>query len=177
MEAPHTLQGDGINFDFFNMLWSKSDDCDRNDVGFESSDNCFHGRTGKKENPILRVPDTVIFQFGQPYQWYFTSKNGGADKNKTTILRKRRANLTLAKIKEVFLSKAGKVGDDDVVAYFISSNRGTDTTSDGRASIVGYSSVIKNETACRIEYFNTKMLGESYCPPKRYSMLLHNLTT
>ena len=83
-----------------------------------------------KQQPILRVPDTVIFLFGQPHEWYFTSKNGGPDKNKTTILRKRRANLTVANIEEVFLSKAASrgVGDDDVVAYFISSKpEGTGT--------------------------------------------------
>jgi len=104
-------------------------------------------------NPtILRVPDTVVFLFGQPHQWYFTSNNGGPDRDKTTILRKRRSNLTLANIEEVFLNKAGEVGEDDVVAYFIA------ITAEGHTSIDASSAAIENETLSSIEYFNKKSL-------------------
>ncbi|KAL7542097.1 hypothetical protein ACHAWF_010727, partial [Thalassiosira exigua] len=96
--------------------------------------------------------------------WYFTSKNGGPDKNKTTILRKRRANLTLANIEEVFLGKAasrGEVGDDDVVAYFISS--GADTGSGKKALDASFddcSAVVGDDVSCDIEYFNKTTLRE-----------------
>jgi len=104
----------------------------------------------------------VVFLFGQPHQWYFTSKNGGPNKDKTTILRKRKTNLTLANIEEVFLDKAasgtrrGEVGDDDVVAYFISSQE-----SDGDEDAVAeQNAVVDDDTSCSIEYFNRKSLRE-----------------
>lgn len=106
----HALAGDGINFSFFNLLWSKSNNDD--------SDS---------RSPLLRVPDTVIFLFGLPHQWYFTSKNGGPNRDQTMILRKRKTNLTLENIEEVFLDKAssrGAVRDDDIVAYFIEQGQG-----------------------------------------------------
>ena len=115
------LHGDGINFSFFNLLWSKS----------TSNDD---------SQAPLRVPDTVVFLFGLPHQWYFTSKNGGPNRDQTMILRKRRTNLTLENIEEVFLDKAssrGSVGEDDVVAYFIEQG--------GTGS-------------CNIEYFNARSL-------------------
>ena len=104
----------------------------------------------------------MVFLFGQPHQWYFTSKNGGPNKDKTTILRKRKTNLTLANIEEVFLDKAasgtrrGEVGDDDVVAYFISSQE-----SDGDEDAVAeQNAVVDDDTSCSIEYFNRKSLRE-----------------
>jgi hypothetical protein len=166
MAAPHhALHGDGVNFAFFNLLWSKGDDGDRKKeapVEPSGDDNRFSSRgriggmtkgKGEVHNPtILRVPDTVVFLFGQPHQWYFTSNNGGPDRDKTTILRKRRSNLTLANIEEVFLNKAGEVGEDDVVAYFIA------ITAEGHTSIDASSAAIENETLSSIEYFNKKSL-------------------
>jgi hypothetical protein len=118
------------------------------------------GKGEEHNNPtILRVPDTVVFLFGQPHQWYFTSNNGGPDRDKTTILRKRRSNLTLANIEEVFLNKAGEVGDDDVVAYFIGANGDNDAiTAEGHTSIDASSAAVDNETLSSIEYFNKKSL-------------------
>ena len=134
MTTPSDIHGDGINFAFFELLWSK---CSSDEESL--SDN---------KVPILRVPDTVIFLFGVPHQWYFTSKNGGPHRNKTTILRKRQANLTLENIEEVFLTKSlsrGRVGEDTVVAYFISSKN-----ADSNCDV--------NEMSCDIEYFNKESL-------------------
>ncbi|KAL3794757.1 hypothetical protein HJC23_012767 [Cyclotella cryptica] len=132
MTKPSDLHGDGINFAFFELLWSK----------------CSSEAESLSENKAttLRVPDTVIFLFGLPHQWYFTSKNGGQHKDKTTILRKRRANLTLENIEQAFLTKAfsrSGVGEDAVVAYFISSKN----------------TALDNEMSCDIEYFNKESLS------------------
>lgn len=169
MTAPHhALHGDGVNFAFFNLLWSKSEHGDRNKDAERQSDddNRFRGNgktkwKGEEQNPsILRVPDTVIFLFGQPHQWYFTSNNGGPDRDKTTILRKRRSNLTLSNIAEVFLNKAGEVGEDDAVAYFIGTTGDNDaTTMEGHTNIdVCGGAGIGNEAMSSIEYFNKKSL-------------------
>lgn len=159
----NALHGDGINFPFFELLWSKN--CDDNQksnrkMNLPARDSTKRRHIGKSEArtpPILRVPDTVVFLFGQPHQWYFTSKNGGPDKNKTTIMRKRRGNLTLANIEEVLLNKAasrGKVEDTDIVAYFITSKGGDVTHNDQRAR--SYT----DGSSCNIEYFNKRTLHE-----------------
>lgn len=152
------------------MLWNKNSNEDDPD-GYRQakppdigSKNRRHSANAKLSSPtpILRVPDTVVFLFGQPHQWYFTSKNGGPDKNKTTILRKRRGNLTLANIEEVFLNKTasrGEVGDDDVVAYFISSKI-DGKEADQHASLDACSAVVDNEISCNIEYFNKNTFHE-----------------
>eukprot|EP00956_Cyclotella_meneghiniana_P001067 scaffold1261_cov50-Cyclotella_meneghiniana.AAC.8 len=144
MAQAHALHADGINFAFFDLLWSKCS----SEVKVSSSEI--------KSSPTLRVPDTVLFLFGLPHQWYFTSKNGGPHRDHTTILRKRRANLTLENIIEVFLTKAssrGIVGDDEVVAYFISSKTEAAATNNGlNASLDAYDAVVDNEMACSIEF-------------------------
>jgi hypothetical protein len=156
MTDPRALHGDGINFDFFNLLWGKSDDGARQIVGLSSAGQ--GGEPGKTYS-ILRVPDTVVFLFGQPHQWYFTSRNGGSHKNKTTILRKKRVNLTLANIEEVFLTKSASrdVGEDDVVAYFISS-KGDGT--EQLASLDACNAVADDATSCNIEYFSEQALSK-----------------
>lgn len=119
----HALAGDGINFSFFNLLWSKSNNND------------------DSRAPLLRVPDTVIFLFGVANQWFFTSKNGGPNRDQTMILRKRRTNLTLENIEEVFLAKAssrGTVGDDDIVAYFIEQGRGDSESGQSCSNAIEY---------------------------------------
>lgn len=177
MTDPNALHGDGINFPFFNLLWSKNSNDDDTSTFTTSSTqaeppstNSATGRrrqsqsnatspSQQRQTPILRVPDTVVFLFGQPHQWYFTSKNGGPHKDKTMILRKRRANLSLANIEEVFLSKHTKKGKDDIVAYFISSK--SDGGSDQpHASLDACAAVVDNDISCNIEYFNKKSLRE-----------------
>ncbi|KAL7542362.1 hypothetical protein ACHAXR_012097 [Thalassiosira sp. AJA248-18] len=161
MTDPNALHGDGINFPFFNLLWSKNSNDDEKPP--RSADKRKQP-DGVRQSPILRVPDTVVFLFGQPHQWYFTSKNGGPDKNKTMILRKRRANLTLANIEDVFLSKHKQMGDDDVVAYFISSKSDGGDMSDEKneqpASLDACSAAVDNDVSCDMEYFNKKTLHE-----------------
>ena len=161
MADPRALHGDGINFAFFNLLWSKSDDGAKQVV--EPSSAGQEGKAGKTSS-ILRVPDTVVFLFGQPHEWYFTSKNGGPHKNKTTILRKKRVNLTVANIEEVFLTKSASrdVGEDDVVAYFISSKAdGTEQL----ASLDACNAVAAEDaTSCNIEYLNKQALSKNCIP-------------
>ena len=53
-----SLSGDGINFSFFNLLWSKSckEDGNKQEGVKQPTDN--------KKSPILRVPDTVRIWIG-----------------------------------------------------------------------------------------------------------------
>jgi len=156
-----SLQGDGINCTFFQLLWNKTICNTQITTDLESTslkDICLLIKKGnssrtyydtrnqaqvrKKENRpnksnnnlSIRIPDTIIFQFGQPVQWYFTSEQGGKLKGKnkeTSILRKRKQNLTVEKIEEAILnkSKASHKGSIDpkidVVAYFVSAKEFT----------------------------------------------------
>jgi len=132
--AMSALHGDGIkvNFAFFHLLWSKGSD-----------------------SQALRVPDTVVFLSGLPHQWYFTTRNGGPNRDQTMVQRKRKTNITLENIEEVFLDKAassrGTVGEDVVVAYFI--ERG------------------ETESA-RIEYFNPRSLRKKLFDSTPFSFVI-----
>lgn len=190
MTDPNALHGDGINFPFFNLLWSKNSNDEDGDRQVKPSDNGRENKrhtskSGARPTPIMRVPDTVVFLFGQPHQWYFTSKNGGPDKNKTTIMRKKFGNLTLANIEEVFLNKAasrGEVGDDDVVAYFICSKGDEIERSDEKnaqhASLNSCSTTVDDEASCNIEYFNEKTLRKyrMWSRPTRHYLSRRSLT-
>ena len=171
--TPALLEGDGINASFFHLLWNK-------DNASASSSST----TTAQPPPPLRVPDTVVFQYGQPLYWYFTSKRGGKDGKTVTILRKRKQNVTIEKIEELFLKKAstrGVLGDHDVVAYFIASadctsrfrrrqsdsggcgegdeGRRKDDTAEGNAYSVGNDDdADTNTSTCDIEYFDREGL-------------------
>ena len=84
-----SLFKDGISKDLYKLLRSKDDL------------NC---------GLIINVPDTVVYEFGLPISWYFTSKNGN-------LKKKNKINLLSAKIEEEFNKHA--LGYD-VIAYFIS---------------------------------------------------------
>ena len=123
MVTAASLEGDGLNIPLFQLLWNKD-----NAASALSSSNANAASssttTTPPPQPPLRVPDTVVFQYGQPLHWYFTSRRGGKDGKTVTILRKRKQNVTIEKIEELFLKKAatrGVLGDHDVVAYFIAS--------------------------------------------------------
>jgi len=83
------LVSDGITEELFLMIWSKDE------LNF---------------SPSINVPDTVVYKYGQPVNWYFTSKGG-------RIKRKNRQNLVNARIEEAFLKH---MLGYDVVATFIS---------------------------------------------------------
>lgn len=107
-----TLDRDGISEEIFKLLWAKDE------LNF---------------GPNLNIPDTVIYKYGQPVAWYFTSLNG-------RIKRKNKQNLVSAKIEEAFNKY---VLGYDVLAYFItmpSEHERSATTSsanDGRGSGAG----------------------------------------
>lgn len=90
MEQANILDSDGISEDFYNLLWTKDE------LNF---------------GPTINIPDTVIFNFGQPIAWYFTASNG-------KIKKKSKQNLVLAKMEQSFLKH---VLGYDVVASFTSS--------------------------------------------------------
>ena len=85
------IEGDGLLDSFYELLWSKA--------GTESLS--------------IRIPETVIFKYKQPYAWFFTSTDG-------TIKRKSRGNLTVAKISEVFL----KNQSCGIIASFMRTSNG-----------------------------------------------------
>ena len=90
LAAKAPIEGDGLIENLYQYLWEK-DSLERGPVG-------------------VRIPDTVVFRLRAPIAWYFTSAKSGG------IKRKRKANMTLEKIEEGFLSGLGSCG---VVAYFI----------------------------------------------------------
>ena len=169
--TPALLEGDGINASFFHLLWNK-----------DNASAASSSTTTAQPPPPLRIPDTVVFQYGQPLYWYFTSKRGGKDGKTVTILRKRKQNVTIEKIEELYLKKAatrGVLGDHDVVAYFIASADCTsrfrrrqsgggcgegdeghkDDTAEGNAYSVGNDDdTDTNTTTCDIEYFDREGL-------------------
>lgn len=87
------LEGDGIIENLYHYLWQKDEL------------NC--GPEG------IKLPDTVVYRYYQPYFWYFTSKDG-------SLKRKNKASVTNAKIEEAFLSK--KATGSDVVAFYIAND-------------------------------------------------------
>mmetsp|Transcript_16228 Transcript_16228/g.24443 ORF Transcript_16228/g.24443 Transcript_16228/m.24443 type:complete len:1016 (-) Transcript_16228:108-3155(-) len=87
--AKTTIETDGISEEFFNLLWMKDE------LNF---------------GPSINIPDTVIFKYGQPVTWYFTSSNG-------KIKKKNRNNLLNARIEDAFTKH---VLGYDVIATFVS---------------------------------------------------------
>ncbi len=180
-----SIQGDGISFIFFQHLWQKNRNEERNNERQKKS----HDNESKKGKVVsLRIPDTVIFQLGQPLQWYFTSERG---RQQSIILRKRKQNVNVEKIEEDFLRKTkaankGCICQNDIVAYFIASSdctlrnrrrRDTVGTRVGSAEedeggshgedddsplyqSKGKDRWEKNDNVCDIEYFNEEGLRE-----------------
>jgi hypothetical protein len=84
----HSLHGDGICEELYHHLWCK-DEQDR--------------------SPSVRVPDTIVYKYGQPVHWYFTGQDG-------QLKKKLKNNVINAKIEDAFVNRA--VGD--IVGYYIS---------------------------------------------------------
>jgi hypothetical protein len=142
------LEGDGIHPDFFHRLWIKN----RNEEQ-ENNDNKSRGLCSQLD---IRIPDTVIFRLGQPLNWYFTNERN----KRTSILKKRKRNLNVEKIEQVFLRKANssfgrEVNDHVIVAYFVASK---ECTSRNR---VQNGLNVDTET-CDIEYFNRQGLRKYF---------------
>jgi hypothetical protein len=141
-----SLEGDGIDFSFFHCLWNKN----RNE---EQNERLGRGSKAEGDKDLaLRLPDTVVFQLGQPLRWYFTSER----EKHPLILRKRKQNLSAAKIEQEFLRKTRlrrkSLDQSDLVAYFIASDRKSinlESTENDEAD---------NFNGCGIEYFNEEGL-------------------
>lgn len=109
-----SLEGDGISDVLLHWLHAKDE------LGY---------------GPSLWLPDTVVYKFGQPVHWYFTSV---ADRK---IKKKNKQNLVNVRIEEAFNKRS--IGCD-IIAYYIS-----EVTADGGT-----------ELATNIEYFDRKGLHE-----------------
>eukprot|EP01032_Pedospumella_encystans_P018327 gene18327-20866_t len=88
-EKLHSLSKDGISEDLFKLLWAKDE---------------------LNSGPSINIPDTIVYKYGTPVSWYFTSTNG-------KIKKKLKQNLVSAKIEETFNKH---VLGYDVLAVFIS---------------------------------------------------------
>ena len=67
--ASGSLHGDGINDALFQHIWQKDE------LNF---------------GPSVNLPDTIIYKFGQPVQWFFTGIDGKVKrKHKQTIVNVR----------------------------------------------------------------------------------------
>lgn len=84
-----SLTRDGISEELFKLLWAKDE------LNF---------------SPTINIPDTILYKYGQPVTWYFTSTDG-------RIKRKNKHNLVSAKIEQAFNKH---ILGYDVIAYFIS---------------------------------------------------------
>lgn len=85
----YSLEGDGICEHLYEFTWCKDE------VSFR---------------PLLNIPDTVIYKFGQPVSWYFTGADG-------RVKKKLKTNIINAKIEQAFITAC--VGCD-IVGYYIS---------------------------------------------------------
>lgn len=83
------LEGDGVSENLYEFVWCKDELSSR---------------------PIINVPDTVVYKFGQPVSWYFTGLDG-------RVRKKFKTNIMNTKIEEAFIKTASR---SDVIAYFIS---------------------------------------------------------
>lgn len=97
MERKSDLVGDGISEDFFCYLWMKDE------LGF---------------GPAVNVPDTIVYKYGQPIVWYFTSSSSGK------VKKKNKSNLISGKIEDAFTRNASGY---DVIATFVSAHGGGQT--------------------------------------------------
>jgi hypothetical protein len=61
-------------------------------------------------DPFVVIPHTIIYKYQKPCYWYFTSKQDGKLKKKSSM------NLKNEHIREVFTKKVSKSG---IVAYYI----------------------------------------------------------
>ncbi len=164
------MHGDGIRFDFFHHLWNKnkSKSKSKNEQNGTKLGSRIELSNGTEAAHQVRLPDTVIFRLGQPLQWYFTSERG----KRASILRKRKRNVKVEHIEEVFLRKCkskkkGPLDSTDIVAYFIASEecthrnrQGTIPSDHNNCSSPCENSFLKGENGCDIEYFNEEGLRE-----------------
>ena len=124
--------------------------------------------------PSLRLPDTVIFQLGQPLQWYFTSCRS----RQPSILRKKKKNVNTEKIEQDFIKKSqllnkGTLDPNDIIAYFIAYNEKNAMEDNKRKDpVCGHHTnssinepgsdvnLRQDKIFCNIEYFNEISLRE-----------------
>jgi hypothetical protein len=107
MERKSDLVGDGISEDFFNYIWMKDE------LGF---------------GPSVNVPDTIVYKYGQPIVWFFTSAASGK------VKKKNKSNLISGKIEDAFTRN---ISGYDVIATFVSAAPTGDTfegENDGKGS-------------------------------------------
>lgn len=123
-----TLTDDGFSEEFFHMLQT------RDEVNF---------------NPNINIPDTIVFKYGQPTQWFFTSSNG-------RIRKKNKNNLLNARIEECFNKY---ILGYDVIASFVTMPEANPETGEFPIS--------------EVEYLDRKGLNELlYLRKKNYSGIL-----
>lgn len=96
----YSLEGDGVSEHLYDFIWCKDE------VSFR---------------PILNIPDTVVYKFGQPISWYFTGIDG-------RVKKKLKTNIINSKIEEAFVK--ANVGSD-VIAYYVSWASDASKYSDG----------------------------------------------
>lgn len=131
MAAPTvTLNDDGICEDFFNLVWT------RDELNF---------------GPQINIPDTIVFRYGQPIHWYFTSLTDGR------IKKKNRQNLINARIEEAF---SKYILGYDVVATFISLSAGNEGTTDSSSTGTQSGGAAPGRTRSTVQFLDKQALNE-----------------
>jgi len=120
-----SLEGDGVGDRLFELLWKR-------DLFSDSSLE-------------MRIPDTVVFRYGAPLVWYFTSLDG-------TVKRKTKAKVNSERIFEEFVKRASPSG---ILASYVSSIRSDDEPEPGPDAIEQDGTA---GTKTTIEYLNRDAL-------------------
>lgn len=102
-----SIDSDGVSKQFFHYLWRK----DELSFGVR-----------------LWLPDTVVYGFGHPVAWYFTSQDG-------KIKRKHKQNLVNARIEAAMTKRATGSG---IVAYYVSLPNPEDAAAGSHESYIEY---------------------------------------
>ncbi len=82
-----SLEGNGVCEDLYYLLWLKNK---------------------QDASPPIRIPDTIVYKYGQPVHWYFTGRDG-------RLKKKLKQNVVNSKIEDGFTRHAVS----DIIAYYI----------------------------------------------------------
>lgn len=125
------LDGDGLVENLFYFLWCKDD--------FGAG-------------PRIFVPHTVLFRFGQPAAWYFTSLRS------IKVKRKAKVNLTNALIEHEFTKK--RAPTDIVACYLYFAANNTTKNSNNGSSGAETTETTETTSATVTEYFDADALRD-----------------
>lgn len=88
MNIKKELEKDGVSASIFHLIWKKNEILN--------------------ENIKINIPDTILYKYGKPVFWYYSTKDG--------VKRKKPENITNTNILNFFIKEDKKIG---VVAVYL----------------------------------------------------------